>query len=46
MAEGLPQREDVIGGCSEGQKVAEGFWGKDAQEVEPEGREVRGRRES
>lgn len=29
-----------------GQKVAEGFWGKDVQEVEPEGREVGGRRES
>lgn len=36
----------MIGGSAVGQKVAEGFWGKDAREVELEGREVGGRRES
>lgn len=45
-AEGLPQRGDAIGGSAVGQKVAEGFWGKDAREVELKGREVGGRQAS
>lgn len=36
----------MIGGSAEGRKVAEGFWGKDAWEVEPKGREVGGCPES